>query len=257
MGSPVWMQISSTENPERVRNPKRRVLSLLSVPWAGQFAFSSSLTTHRSPFLILSRCSGPPGVHCAPRPGLDVLPTSQLRLGQRFHLGKGGGLLIAAVITVITVVIIFQAPRLPTPPPARAVPAPAFRPESPVQAFGDRNVPAPSTAGADLPLPTTRVLSAWRETGAWAGERQSARDQPPTARAHRGPRGWRPHFRRRSATVAPAGSEPRSLRSARRRRRRRPTWSRAGSRARKQHSPGTSPCRGHGRALGSDPRSAR
>lgn len=225
MSGPICMHIGSM-------GPSQKVLPLPSTPWAGQFPSHSSLTTHRSPILILSRSSRPPGVHSHLRPGLD-LPTSQIGLGRRFHPGNGGGLLIAAVITVIVMVIIFHAPQLPTSPPAREHPrscvptrvrgAAVRGPDRHRSQRGERGPASSRHSG----------LARGRTSRARAGEREGARQPPPTPRTHRGLRGGAPTSAGVPAAEARAGGEPRSPRSAAAPP---PHVVRAGSRAWERHS---------------------
>lgn len=215
-----------------------------SAHWAGQFPFNSALATHRSPFLTLSRSSRPSGVHSPPRPGLDVLPTSRLRLGERFHSGKGGSLKTAAVITVIiSSSLLFSrggAFRPHLHPGRGSVCAAAFGTRVP--GAGVRG-PAAGVAGADLTLAATPGLARGWASRAGAGERESARNPPATI----------PHSPRSAAAGAPtsagapaaearAGREPPSLGSARA-----ATAPRGLGRARglgSQHRPGRHPASG-------------
>lgn len=221
--------------PERVRTPAqipplpspppRRPVSLLSMP-PGRPSLSFSYTKQ-----VLPAPRGP--LPDPPRAG----PSSQLPAPIRFHPRKGGSLRMDALITVITAVaIIFPKGRIPRHhqpplPPTRGVGM------SPVRPLGDQNLPLPATPGpAD-----------GRASRAGAGEQGRAGHPPPPPRTHRAPRRLAPHFRRCRRCRGPAG--PRAAEPGFRPRRRRPTWSRAGSQARKPARPRAPPRRWLGRAL--------
>lgn len=116
---------------------------------------------------------------------------------------KRRALLTAAAITVINRRC-YYFPRSPAPHPTPSGrTSPLLRSDrSPIQAFEDRNVPAASAAGLDLSLTTTPVLPVG---GRPRPEAKCSPLTPPKPRTHRGPRGWRPHFRLRPGCSGSGG----------------------------------------------------
>lgn len=178
-----------------------------------------------SPFLKLSRSSRPPGSHSPLHPGVDILPTPLLSSGQRSHPGKGGVCRLLPLLLLSPRSILFSAlPGSPPHPWRGNVPDPALRPESRVQTYGDRNCQGRGRG----PASSRRCSLARRRASEGARHPPATRHPALTEVRALGA----PTSAGAPPAEARAGSEPRSLSSASRLSR--PTWSRAGSRARKR-----------------------
>lgn len=243
-------------HPVRIGTPNAESHPSTSAHWAGQFPFNSALAMHRSPFLTLSRSSRPSGVHSPLRPGLDVLPTSRLRLGERFHSGKGGSLKTAAVITVIiSSSLLFSrggAFRPHLHPGRGSVCAAAFGTRVP--GAGVRGPERPSSRRCRRGLDSCRHSRSCTRVGVPGRCRGTGKCSQPTSNNPTLTEvcsGWSPHFRRRPSCRGPGG--PRAAEPGFRPRRQRPTWSRAGSRARKPAQTRAPSCQRLGPALRADP----